>query len=252
MSQEIQSSDELGEKRDQIVSLVKNHATELVDAYRPLMSNSYGQIRVPVETDAGEGQWVLKHDDGSPEWLRYESPRGGQTYVISTREPPTAGELAQVMSHYPDFIEGFNAKLERVESGLDEAVDAVTNAPDVRSTDTLSDRQDELAEAFRTVGDEVAAVYSEIRSKNYGKVTATVDGDTWALKFNDNGNAEWLRVGGRSGTYLISDRSTPSLGALTKYGKRLPAYVEAINEALAEEEEAAADFSLTVTTSEDA
>ena len=217
------------ERRDEVVAAVTDHAGRVARELARLEGADYGQVT--VETDAGA--WTLKYEGGDVQYLRFEDGRT-ETYVVSTQRPPEPGALAAAMADYDAFVAGFNEFVRSKEGVLDEVS---TEFPEVASADDAVAERERVVDALRETADAMAAQLHRCASDDYGTFTARVDGTRWELKW-EAGRARYLRVGGESGVYLISQYSPPAPRDLRAHAGGVREFVAAFNEHVREVSEA--------------
>lgn len=243
-SNNLSETDEIEAQRDAILEQVADQIGDMAEGFYRIDGSSYGTLNVPVDG----GKWTLKQEDGSVSYLRFESEAGNRIYVLTEREPPSPDALLQAMEHYPALIEGFNDWIDRLTEDIADLVETVRSTPAVESVDTLTGKRDDVADEIRTLGNAVADAVRQIGDRRYGTFKASIGEKTWELKY-DKDSVEYLRVGGRRGTYLISKYDPPSPSSLKKYAPELPAFVEAVNGYVEKNGDA---VSLSVTVEDDA
>lgn len=238
---DIAAGEGIEELRDSVVNAVERHASTMAEGVHDL-KGGYGKIAFGVE----KGRWVLKYsDDGDLEYLRFESEQGREIYVVSTREPAGPGDIVEAMDQYPGLVEAYNDWIERLEDSLEATADSLKSLPDVGAADDALDRRDEVVESIEEIGESLAEQLHNVSGDQYGTYSTKIDGETWEIKYDGN-SAEWLRIGGRGGTYLISQYDPPSPSTLEEYASGLETFVEDVNEHLDDAGEQAA-ISITVT-----
>ncbi|WP_254545777.1 hypothetical protein [Halomarina pelagica] len=218
---EVAETEEIARRRDELVARVTDHAGRIARELALLQGGDYG--RASFETSAGT--WTLKYEAGDVEYLRFEAS-GRETYVVSTRRSPDPDALAAAMEDYGAFVEAFN----RYVASLEGALDGVsTDAPEVASTDSIVADRNRIVERVRAVANAMAAELHRYDGTDYDTFSATVSGARWELK-REKDRASYLRVGGGSGTYLLSQYGPPSVPDLRRHADEFPAFVEAFND----------------------
>jgi len=122
---QVQSADNLQEKREKIMEKVRSDAKQMLEeAYKAGVEKDYAEIE--IETDAGT--WTLKREDGKKKikYLRFEN--GVDIYVISQYDPAPVKKFLKAVKDYDNFVAGFNDWLDRQEADLDEAMDIINDA----------------------------------------------------------------------------------------------------------------------------
>jgi len=204
----------VAQQRDELVAAVRDHAG--------LQGGDYGQAT--IETDSGA--WTVKYEAGDLEYLRFDPGRGDAVYVISTKQPPEPGPLADALRDYDAFVEGFRSYVRSHEGVLD---DVSTEFPAVATTDGVVAERDRVLGRIREVCDRIAGELRRYEGGDYGTFTERVDGSRWELKYDENG-ASYLRVGGSGGLYLLSQYEPPAATDIREYAPKFRAFVEAYND----------------------
>jgi len=212
----------VAEHRDELVASVRDHAGQIAYQLARLQGGDYGSAT--IETDRGE--WTVKYEGGDLEYLRYDPGRGDEVYVISTKQPPEPGALADAMLDYDAFVAGFNDFVTTHEGVLD---DVATEFPEVATTDGVVAERDRVLSRVREVCDLIARQLQRYEGGDYGTFTERVDGTRWELKWDRDG-ASYLRVGGTGGLYLLSQYEPPSAADIREYAPLFSAFVEAYND----------------------
>ncbi len=225
LEREIESAEDAVAARDEVLGDVRSHAGRAARELALLEGGDYG--RETFDTDGGS--WTLKYEGGDVEYLRYEPRAGGETYVVSTREPPEPAALATALADYDAFIAAFN---EFVASYDDVLEDVPTEFPEVASTAEAVAERDRIVSRIREVADAMAGELHRY-GDDYGTYTTTVSGTRWELKWEED-RAGYLRVGGEGGVYLLSQYSPATPEDLRRYADDVGALVEAFNDHVAE------------------
>ena len=210
------------EHRQELLESVDSHAGEIARELALLEGGDYGSRT--FNTDRGE--WTVKYEAGRLEFLLFESTGGAETYVISTKQPPEADALREAMVDYAAFVEAYNEFVDSREGILD---DINPVFPDVRSTENVVAERDRIVAAIREVATEIAQQCYRYEGTNYGTFTRTVDGTRWELKWEE-GQVSYLRVGGESGIYLLSQYSPPSAPDVRTLAGDVERFVAAFND----------------------
>ncbi|WP_327051238.1 hypothetical protein [Halomicrococcus gelatinilyticus] len=218
---DVDSGTDVADRRDEVVAAVETHASEVARELARLQGGDYGQRT--FGTDAGE--WTLKYEAGTVQYLRFESG-GDQVYVVSTKQPPEPAALADALQDYDAFVAAFNDHVASLEGVLD---DVPTDFPDVASTESIVQERSRVLDRVREVADRMAHELSRYEGGDYGSFTTRVAGTRWELKWED-GSASYLRVGGEGGVYLLSQYQPPSARDVRELAGDVPAFVAAFNE----------------------
>jgi len=228
------------DKRDATVDELANHLDDVADLVATLKDESYGKFSATVEG----GTYVLKHDSGSAEWFRFEPDNGGKTYLLSTKSDPSPAALASGLGQYDLFIQAVNSWVEQQEHGLADAGDYLSDteaALDRIDAETVLERRDRIEQEAWDVANELAGTIKSVTDNRYGTFSAEIDGATWTLKYEEGGSAKYLQVGGN---YALG-RDSPTPMTLESVLETLPAFVDAVNNWLSEQE-IATQYHLTV------
>ena len=209
-------------ERDRLVAAVEDHAGTVARELALLQGGDYG--RASFRTDAGE--WTVKYEAGDLEFLLFDPRSGAETYVVSTKQPPDPEALADAMTDYDAFVRAFNEHVRSKAGVLD---DVSTAFPEVASTaDAVAERERVLGRV-REVCDAMADQLARYEGGDYGTFAARVAGSRWELK-RDGSRASYLRVGGESGVYLLSQYGPPSAEAVREHVPGFAAFVAAYND----------------------
>jgi len=216
----------VAEQRDDLVAAVRDHAGRIAYQLARLQGGDYGQTT--IETDRGE--WTVKYEAGDLEYLRFDPGRGSAVYVVSTKQPPEPGPLADALADYDDFVAGFNDYVASLDGVLD---DVGTDFPTVATTDGVVAQRDRVLDEIRDVCDRIAGELHRYEGGDYGTYTARVAGTRWELKWDVDG-VSYLRVGGSSGVYLLSQYQPPAAADIREYAPQFEAFVRTYNDHVAE------------------
>ena len=216
----------VAEGRDELVAAVHDHAGQIAYQLARLQGGDYGQAT--VETDSAE--WTVKYEGGDLEYLRFSPGRGDDVYVVSTKQPPEPGPLADALQDYDAFVRAFNDFIATHEGVLD---DVATHFPEVASTDSVVAERDRVLDRIREVCNRIARQRQRYEGGDYGTVTERVDGTRWELKWDTDG-VTYLRVGGSGGLYLLSQYEHPAAADIREYAPQFRAFVAAYNDRVAE------------------
>ncbi|MDG5777105.1 hypothetical protein VB773_21065 [Haloarculaceae archaeon H-GB2-1] len=212
----------VADRRDELVAAVRDHAGQIAYQLARLEGGDYGQAT--VDTDRGE--WTVKYEAGDLEYLRFDPKRGSEVYVVSTKQPPEPGPFADALVDYDDFVAGFNEYVTSLDGVLD---DVDIDFPAVETTDGVVAERDRVLGRVREVCDRIAAELHRYEGVDYGTFTTRVDGTRWELKWDRDG-ASYLRVGGSSGLYLLSQYEPPSAADIREYAPLFREFVRAYND----------------------
>lgn len=211
--------------RDETVARVREHAGQIARGLAILQGGDYGS-----ETfDTDRGEWTVKYEAGALQYLRF-SASGSDTYVVSTKQPPEPGALAEAMRDYDAFVESYNAFVERLDGVLD---DVREDFPAVASTEAVAAERDRIVDRITAATDAMAGELHRAEGGNYGTYATRVNGTRWELKWED-GRTSYLRVGGEGGTYLVSQYGAPSARDVRAHADGVAGFVEAFNDEIRE------------------
>ena len=212
----------VADQRDELVSAFRDHAGQIAYQLARLEGGDYGQRT--IETAAGA--WTVKYEAGALSYLRFDPGRGDDVYVVSTKEPPDPEPLADALADYDAFVAGFNEYVASLEGVLD---DVSVDPPSVRATDTVVAERDRVLSQIREVCDRIAAEQQRYEGGDYGTYTTRVAGTRWELNWDRDG-VSYLRVGGSSGLYLLSQYEPPSAANIREYAPQFREFVRAYND----------------------
>lgn len=216
----------VAKQRDELVAAVTDHAGQIAYQLARLEGGDYGQA--DIETDRGE--WTVKYEAGDLEYLRFAPASGSDVYVVSTKRSPEPEPLAEALADYDAFVAGFNDYVASLEGVLD---DISTDFPDVATTDSVVGERDRVLGEIRDVCDRIARELHRYEGGDYGTYTARVAGNRWELNWDVDG-VSYLRVGGSSGVYLLSQYQPPPASDIREYAPQFPAFVRAYNDHVAD------------------
>ncbi|MFC7132405.1 MULTISPECIES: hypothetical protein [Salinibaculum] len=216
----------VADRRDELVAAVTDHAGQIAYQLARLEGGDYGQAT--IETDRGE--WTVKYEAGDLSYLRFDPGRGNEVYVVSTKQPPEPGPLANALADYDAFVAGFNDYVTSLDGVLD---DVSTDFPEVASTDAVVAERDRVLDRIREVCDRIAGELQRYEGGDYGTFTTRVAGTRWELKWDRDG-VSYLRVGGSSGVYLLSQYQPPPADDIREYAPRFREFVRAYNDDVAD------------------
>jgi len=212
----------VAEQRNELVEAVRDHAGRIAYQLARLQGGDYGSATI----ETGRGDWTVKYEGGDLEYLRFDPGRGDEVYVISTKQPPEPGALADALRDYDAFVAGFNEFVERHAGVLD---DVATDFPEVQATDGVVAERDRVLSRVRDVCDRIARQLQRYEGGDYGTFTERVDGTRWELKWDRDG-ASYLRVGGTGGLYLLSQYEPPAAAEIREYAPLFRGFVDAYND----------------------
>lgn len=216
----------IADRRDEVVTAVRDHAGQLAYRLARLEGGEYGELS--VDTDGGE--WTVKYEGGDLEYLRFDPCGSDPTYVVSTKRDPEPGALAEAMTEYETFVEGFNEYVASLDGVLD---DVTTGFPEVATTDGVVAERDRILDAIRDACDRIAAELRRYEGGDYGTYTTRVEGTRWELKWDEDG-AAYLRVNGSNGLYLLSQYEPPSADDIREWAPQFHGFVRDYNDHVAE------------------
>lgn len=225
----------VADRRAEVLSRVTEHAGRVARELALLHGSDDGRETFDVDG----GSWTLAYEAGDVQYLRFEPRSGAEIYVVSTKRPAESEELATALARYDAFVEAFDRYVASYEGILD---DVPTEFPDVASTAELVAERDRILGRIREVADAMAGELHRVDG-GYGTFSTTVDGTRWELKWED-GRASYLRIGGSSGTYLLSQYEPPAAADIRRLAPELPGFVDAYNDHVAELGEDLASVSL--------
>jgi hypothetical protein len=219
---EVADAEELAAERDDVVAQVRDHAGQVARQLALLRGGDYGSET--FKTDAGA--WTVKFEAGDLQYLKFDPKRGGDIYVVSTKHPPDPEDLATAMRDYDAFVESFAEYVDSLSGVLD---DVETDFPAVASTESVVAERDRVVGDIREVCNAMAGQLHRYDGTDYGTWTTTVDGTRWELK-RELDQAQYLRVDGRDGVYLLSQYEPPSAADVRAFVDDVPAFVDAFND----------------------
>ncbi|WP_435196290.1 hypothetical protein [Natronomonas sp. EA1] len=219
---DIVGADVAAERRNEVVSRVREHAGRIAYELARLQGGDYGQRSFSTK----RGEWTVKYEAGDLEYLRYKGKSGGEVYVISTKQPPGPAELARAMADYDAFVAAYNEHVASLDGMLD-SVD--TEFPELESTEAVVAERDRIAETIRAVCDTMAGELHRYEGTDYGSYAARVGGSRWELKWEGD-RASYLRVGGEGGVYLVSQYGPAGAPEVRRLAPEFGGFVEAYNE----------------------
>jgi len=216
----------VADRRDELVAAVRDHAGRIAYQLARLEGGDYGQAT--IETDRGE--WTVKYEGGDLSYLRFDPGRGDEVYVVSTKQQPAPGPLADALADYDDFVTGFNDYVASLDGVLD---DISTDFPAVASTESAVEERDRVLDRIRDVCDRIARELHRHDGGDYGTFTTRVAGNRWELNWDRDG-VSYLRVGGESGIYLLSQYQPPPADDIQEFAPQFDEFVRAYNDYVAD------------------
>jgi len=204
----------VAQQRDELVAAVQDNAGRVAYQLARLQGGDYGSAT--IDTDRGE--WTVKYEGGDLEYLRFAPGRGDDVYVVSTKQPPEPGPLADALQDYDAFVSGFNDFVASHEGVLD---DVATDFPAVAPTDGVVAERDRVLGRVREVCNGISRQLQRYEGGDYGTFTERVDGTRWELKWDRDG-AVYL--------YLLSQYEPPSAADIREYAPLFRSFVEAYND----------------------
>jgi hypothetical protein len=225
------------EQRDETLDIVESQLENIVETLVPIYGDRY---TFSVTIDGRK--WELKWDDATIKWARVKTGQG-KVYLYSNKSTPDPKKLVEGMDTYEDFIQFVNNKLNEYENeleqldtpplpdGFEQTAEAVTN--------TYENKYGEFEDKLATVAGHLHDIHG-----GYGTYSTEINGKTWELKYSDSGDANYLRIGGRGGTYLLGDYGPPSLPTFLKYRDDIVAFFEAVKSDYEDQETALDEINL--------
>ncbi|ELZ81758.1 hypothetical protein C453_17119 [Haloferax elongans ATCC BAA-1513] len=221
LSFDVTNVEDVAANRDEVVSAVQAHAGTIARELAILQGGDYGQETFKTR----RGTWTLKYEAGAIQYLRFKGKSGGETYVVSTKQPPEPKPLATAMKDYPAFVEAYNEHVESLDGVLD---DVPTEFPSITTTEELVSERDRIVSTIREISNTIAGELTRFDGE-YGTFAQRVNGTRWELKW-DGPQASYLRVGGEGGVYLVSQYQPPSAPDVRELAEGFVGFVEAYNE----------------------
>ncbi|QLG50333.1 hypothetical protein [Natrinema halophilum] len=222
---DVEAVDEIAERRDELATRVRAHAGEIARELAVLQGGDYGQ----ESFDTDGGSWTLKYEAGDVQYLRFDPKSGSEIYVVSDKRQPEPDALETAMADYESFVAAYNEFVRSLDGLL---ADVPPTFPEVESTAELVAERDRIVDRIRDVGDAMAGQLHRYDGE-YGTYATTISGTRWELKWEGD-LASYLRVGGSSGTYLISQYGPPAAADVRRLAADVPAFVTAFNDHVAD------------------
>lgn len=222
---DLASTDQVTAITDELRTLVADHADRIAAEYSQISGTDTGTLTLTTDT----GEWTLKYTEGQTEWLRYDPT---DTYVISTKQPPGARALVDALEDYPAMVDAFNDYIHHLTTQADALRTDLTDErgpPDIASTDAIQETREAIIASVRADANVIASEHQQVVGDDSGTFTASIDNATWELKWSAE-TVDWLRVGGRRGTYLISQYEPPTIDELDRLMQDYPAFIDAWNQ----------------------
>lgn len=223
---DVTETDVVAERRDEVAAAVRDHAGRIAYELARLQGGDYGERS--FTTDRGE--WTVKYEAGDLEYLRFEPRGGGETYVVSAHQPPEPEPLASALADYEGFVAAFNDWVDSLDGTLD---DVGSEFPAVATSDGVVAERDRILDRIEECCAVMAGELRRYEGTDYGSFSARVESTRWELKW-DEGGASYLRAGGSSGVYLISQYGPPSAADVRAYAPKFSGFVDAYNEHIEE------------------
>ncbi len=214
------------ERREEIIAEIRDHAGRVAYDLARVEGGEYGRRSLSTE----RGEWTVKYENGDLEFLKYEPNGGGETYVVSNRRLAEPEALACALEDYAAFVDAYNEHVGMMD-GLLAGVEATF--PTVASSASLVDDRDRIVTAIEVCCDRIAAELHRYEGSDYGTFSARIDSTRWELK-RDRDGVSYLRIGGSSGAYLLSQYGPPSADDVREYAPQFGDFVDAYNEYTAE------------------
>lgn len=211
----------IAERREEILVAIRDHAGQIAYNLARVEGGDYG--RRSFSTD--DGEWTVKHEAGELEFLKYD-PGGEEIYVVSTQRPAEPQALSRALEDYAAFVESYNDYVGTID-GLLDGVD--TSFPAVEPTDAIVAERDRIAASIEACCERIAGELYRYEGTDYGTFSARVGSTRWELK-RDHEGVSYLRAGGSSGVYLLSQYGPASADNVREYAPRFGGFVDAYNE----------------------
>ena len=216
----------VADRRDDLLAAVRDHAGQIAYDLARVEGGDYGQRS--FKTDAGE--WTLKYEAGDLDYLRFAPRGGGETYVVSSKQAADPEPLAQALADYESFVAAYNDHVRSLDGMLD---DVGSEFPRVEATDGVVAERDRILERVDSACATMAGELRRYEGTDYGTFTSRVGSTRWELKWDTDG-VSYLRAGGSSGVYLVSQYGPPSAADVREYAPEFGGFVEAYNDHVAE------------------
>ncbi|XVH32473.1 hypothetical protein ACNS7O_04605 [Haloferacaceae archaeon DSL9] len=219
---EVETAADATEQRDAVVREVTSHAGQIARELALLQGGDYGQRTFATK----RGEWTLKYEAGAIQYLRFSPKGGGDTYVVSTKQPPEPEALAEALEDYEAFVAAYNDHIDSLAGVFD---DVELDPPAVASTEAVVAERDRILETVWDVCNAIAGQLHRYEGTDYGTFATRVAGTRWELKWEGD-VASYLRVGGEGGVYLLSQYGPPSAPDVRELAPDVPAFVAAYND----------------------
>jgi hypothetical protein len=233
MENDVNPPDDIDEQVTTVLETLHDHLDEVASVISTLKEEDYGKHHVTTNSGA---TWTLKHEEGSVEWFRYRED-DTERYLISTRSDPTAADIGAAMDEYPQFVEGINEWVNSVEnqlSGASEALSSAENALAKLDSDAVSEARSEFVDRYEDAVDTIASTIQDVTNKDYGKFKAELDNSVWLLKYEQGGNAKYLKV---DDTYVLGEYGGAKPSVLASTAESLPEFVASVDRWLSQQEQ---------------
>jgi len=222
---DVTDADAVAARRDEVVEAVRDHADRIAYQLATLYGGDYGQRTF----DTPNGEWTVKYEAGTLQYLRFSPASGSPTYVVSTKRPPEPDALAEALRDYDAFVAAYNEHVRSLEGVLD---DVPVDLPTAETTETVVAERDRILDRVEEVSAVIAGELHRYEGEEYGTFTTRVDGIRWELKW-ERDSVTYLRAGGSDGIYLLSQYGPPSAADLREYLPRFRGFVRAYNDHVA-------------------
>lgn len=223
---DIGDSDAVAERRDQVLVAVRDHAGRVAYNLARVQGGDYGERSFTTET----GEWTVKFEAGDIEYLRYKPQGGGETYVVSTKQPAEPEPLARALADYGAFVEAYNDYVASLDGMLADVDDTF---PSIETTEDVVAERDRIVNRIEECCNVMAGELQRYEGTDYGNFSARVGSNRWELKWDLDG-ASYLRAGGSNGIYLVSQYGPPSATDIREYTSQFTDFVDAYNDHIAE------------------
>ncbi|WP_331234931.1 hypothetical protein [Natronorarus salvus] len=217
---------EAGERRDELVAEVTDHAGRMAHGLALLQGGDYGDRTFQTEV----GEWTLKYEGGAVQYLRFDPRSGESVYVVSTKQPPEPAALARALSDYDAFVAAYNEYVDSLSGLLDEIRGEF---PEPASTEAVAAERDRIVDGIEETSDAIAGQLHRLDGSEYETFTVRVSGTRWELKREGDVTA-YLRIGGDGGAYLLSQYGPPSVEVVREHAGEFAGFVDAYNEYVAD------------------
>lgn len=218
--------EEAGDRRDDLVARVADHAGRMARGLALLQGGDYGDRSFSTEA----GEWTLKYEAGAVQYLRFDPRSGDPVYVVSTKQPPEPAALASALEDYDAFVAAYNEYVSSLSGLLD---DVGHEFPDPVSTEAVAAERDRIVDAIEETCTTIAGQLHRLDRSEYETFTVRVSGIRWELK-REGDAVSYLRIGGEGGTYLLSQYGPPAPDVVREHAAEFSGFVAAYNEHVAD------------------